>query len=83
MPAAIQDSMLQMFAEVKAHKQGVSIEQILEETTPESFYEQLIALYWDRRDAKCSFGYMAEQLGINYFSLDYILTKLGLRPTER
>jgi len=82
MTTVIQDSVFQMYVEAKAHEQGVKVDQVLEETTPEAFYEQLMALYRDYQDAKCSFGYMAEHLGINYFSLDYILTKLGLRATQ-
>jgi hypothetical protein len=71
-----------MFVEAKAHKAGTTPEIIQAQTNPAAFHHRLMALHAEYMAAECSFGYMAEQLGVSYFALTDILNALGLRATQ-
>jgi predicted HTH domain antitoxin len=46
------------------------------------FEEKLAELYEEWKQGECSFGYMAEQLGISTWDLYDILARRGLRTTN-
>jgi hypothetical protein len=76
------DTVFQEYVAARAHIQGEPLERVQADITPDKFYEQLAALHKEYMAADISFGYMAEQLGINRFALTRLLDELGMPATQ-
>jgi predicted HTH domain antitoxin len=57
-------------------------EAIRLELLARGFEEKLAELYEEWKQGECSFGYMAEQLGVSTWDLYDLLTRRGLRTTN-
>ncbi len=75
---ARQETVFDAFVEAKARHTGIPEDDVLAKTSPDAFYNQLMALHQQFMGHECSIGYVADQLGISPFDLDDILTRLGL-----
>lgn len=76
------DTVFQEYLATRARIQGQPLESVQAEITPDTFYDQLAALHKEYMAAVISFGYMAEQLGINRFALTRLLDELGMPATQ-
>jgi len=57
-------------------------EAIRLELLARGFEEKLAELYEEWKQGECSFGYMAEQLGVSTWDLYDLLARRGLRTTN-
>jgi len=64
---------------LKAGKADAAVRQ---ELLARGFEEKLVELYEQYQRGECSFGYMAEQLGITSWDLYALLERRGLRTTN-
>ncbi|MBM3234979.1 hypothetical protein FJZ31_01640 [Candidatus Poribacteria bacterium] len=63
-------------------KEWDSDETVLLELLARGFEEKLAELYEEWKQGECSFGYMAEQLGISTWHLYDLLARRGMRTTN-
>ena len=76
------DTIFAFYLESRAGYQGIFGASASAPATSEAFYERLLALHKEYMSGECSFGYMAEQLGITYLALSHILNRMGLPATN-
>ena len=55
---------------------------VVVELLARGFEQKLMELYEEFQQAKCSLGYLAEQLGVGTWELHHILEERGLKPTN-
>lgn len=76
---ALQNTMLFLKKQLKVGKPDEAVQL---ELLARGFEEKLAELYEQFQRSECSFGYVAEQLGITVWDLYDLLERQGLRTTN-